>query len=131
MDLQESIRKHTEVSLNLVKHVSLKHAKESNLVFSPLSIDVVLSLIAAGAKGETLYELLKFLKSQTSGDLNSFSSELVALVLADGSKIGGPRMSFANGVWIEKSLPLKPYFKDIVDTIYKASSKQVDFQTKL
>ncbi|PIA52347.1 hypothetical protein AQUCO_01000303v1 [Aquilegia coerulea] len=130
MDLRESIKKQTEVSLNLAKHVSLKHAKESNLVFSPLSIHVVLSLIAAGAKGETLDELLMFLKSQTSGDLNLFSSELVALVLADGSKIGGPRMCFANGVWIEKSLPLKPYFKDIVDTVYKASSKQVDFQTK-
>lgn len=39
-------------------------------------------------------------------------------------------MSFANGVWVDKSLSLKPSFKQVVDTLYKAASDHVDFQAK-
>ncbi|KAA8528574.1 hypothetical protein F0562_035929 [Nyssa sinensis] len=130
MDLRQSVSNQTDVSLGIAKHVLLKEAKDSNLVFSPLSVHVVLSLIAAGSEGPTLEQLLSFLKSKTNDDLNSFSSELVALVLADGSLSGGPKLSFANGVWIDQSLPFKPSFKRIVDTVYKAASNHVDFQTK-
>ncbi|KAL5705078.1 NADH:ubiquinone reductase (H(+)-translocating) [Ranunculus cassubicifolius] len=130
MDLQAAIKSQTDLSLLLTNHLISKFAKNTNLVYSPLSIHVVLSLIAAGSKGETLDQLLKFLRSKSNGDLNSFSSELVGLVLADGSGLGGPKVSFANGVWIEKSLPIKQSFNEIVEKVYKATAKQVDFQTK-
>ncbi|XVE55954.1 hypothetical protein DITRI_Ditri03aG0198800 [Diplodiscus trichospermus] len=130
MDLRESIRAQTDVAFSLTKAVFQAEAKNSNLVFSPLSIHVVLSLIAAGSKGSTLDQLLSFLKSKSNDQLGSFSSELVSVVFADGSPAGGPCLSFANGVWIDKSVPLKPSFKQIVDNVYKAASAQVDFQTK-
>ncbi|EOY14598.1 hypothetical protein QUC31_000118 [Theobroma cacao] len=130
MDLRESIRRQTDVTLSLTKHVLQTEAKDSNLAFSPLSIHVVLSMIAAGSTGPTLDQLLSFLKSASNDHLGSFSSELVSVVFADGSPAGGPRLSFANGVWIDKSLPLKPSFKQVVDNVYKAASNQVDFQTK-
>ncbi|KAF3446231.1 hypothetical protein FNV43_RR11410 [Rhamnella rubrinervis] len=130
MDLRENISNQNDVSLSLTKHLLLTEGKDSNLVYSPLSIHVVLSLIAAGSKGPTLDQLLTFLKSKSSDHLNSFASELVAVVFADGSPSGGPRLSFANGAWVDKSLPLKPSFKQVVDTAYKAELSQVDFQTK-
>ncbi|CAA3012563.1 serpin-ZX-like [Olea europaea subsp. europaea] len=58
------------------------------------------------------------------------SSQLVTLIFAEGGPLGGPRLSFANGVWIDQSL-LKPSFKEIVDNVYKAASNPVDFQTKV
>lgn len=131
MDLRESISNQNDVSLSLTKHLLLTEGKDSNLVYSPLSIHVVLSLIAAGSKGPTLDQLLTFLKSKSCDHLNSFASELVAVVFADGSPSGGPRLSFANGAWVDKSLPLKPSFKQVVDTAYKAALNQVDFQTKV
>ncbi|KAL5715769.1 hypothetical protein ACHQM5_017544 [Ranunculus cassubicifolius] len=127
MDLQAAIKNQTDLSLELTKHLISKFAKNTNLVYSPLSIHVVLSLIAAGSKGETLDQLLTFLRSKSNGDLNSLSSELVGLVLADGSGLGGPKVSFANGVWIEKSLKIKGSFNEIVEKVYKAIAKQVDF----
>ncbi|XP_043712461.1 serpin-ZX-like [Telopea speciosissima] len=130
MDLRKLITNQTDVSLVLSKSLLLTEAKESNLVFSPLSVHVVLSLIAAGSKGPTLDQLLSFLKTKSNGDLNSFASEIIGLVFADGSQSDGPRLCFANGVWIDKSLPMKPYFKEIVDDVYKAKSMQVDFKTK-
>ncbi|CAA2975581.1 serpin-ZX-like, partial [Olea europaea subsp. europaea] len=57
-------------------------------------------------------------------------SQLVTLIFADSGPLGGPRLSFANGVWIDQSLNLKPSFKEIVDNVYKAASNLVDFQTK-
>ncbi|KAH9758434.1 serpin-ZX [Citrus sinensis] len=86
-------------------------------------------MIAAGSKGPTLQQLLSFLKSK-SNEQQNFASELVAIVFADGSANGGPRLSVANGVWIDQSLSFKNTFKQTVDNIYKASSHQVDFQNK-
>ena len=130
MDLRESITSQTDVALTLTKNVLQTEAKDSNLLFSPLSIHVVLSLIAAGAKGPTLDQLLSFLKFKSNDQLSSFSSELVSVVFADGNPAGGPRLSFANGVWFDRSLPLKPSFKQVLDNVYKAASKLVDFQNK-
>ncbi|XP_027094423.1 serpin-ZX-like [Coffea arabica] len=130
MDLRESISKQNDVSLALAKHVISSEAKDTNSVFSPLSLHVVLGLIAAGSKGPTQDQLLSFLKSTSTDHLNSLTSQLVTIVLADGAPSGGPRLSFANGVWIDQSLPFKPSFKKIVDEVYKAASNQVDFQNK-
>ncbi|KAF7137345.1 hypothetical protein RHSIM_Rhsim07G0233400 [Rhododendron simsii] len=130
MDLKESISNQTDFSLALANRVSLSESKDSNLVFSPLSIHVVLGLIAAGSAGPTLAQLLSLLNSKSTDDLNSLSSQLVSLVLADGGPSGGPKLSFANGVWVDQSLSLKTSFKQVVDTVYKAVSSHVDFQTK-
>ncbi|XP_057505137.1 serpin-ZX [Actinidia eriantha] len=130
MDLRQSIANQTDVSLGLALHVAQNEAKGSNLVFSPLSIHVVLSLVAAGSKGPTRDQLLSFLKSKSTDDLNSLSSQLVSLVFADGGPAGGPRLSFANGVWVDQSHSLKHSFKQVVDDVYKAALNQVDFQTK-
>ncbi|XP_058222738.1 serpin-ZX-like isoform X2 [Rhododendron vialii] len=131
MDLKESISNQTDFSLALANRVSLSESKDSNLVFSPLSIHVVLGLIAAGSAGPTRAQLLSLLNSKSTDDLNSLSSQLVSLVLADGGPSGGPKLSFANGVWVDQSLSLKASFKQVVDTVYKAVSSHVDFQTKV
>ncbi|CAI0465338.1 unnamed protein product [Linum tenue] len=131
MDLRELIASQTDVALSLSKQVLLTtEAKNSNAVLSPVSIDVVLSLIAAGSKGPTQDQLLSYLKTKSVEHLNAFSSELVSVVFSDGSGAGGPNLAFANGVWVDKSISLRPFFEHVVDNVYKAASDQVDFQTK-
>ncbi|KAG8366108.1 hypothetical protein BUALT_Bualt17G0041600 [Buddleja alternifolia] len=128
MDFEESIANQTDVSLSLTKHViSFAKAKDRNFVFSPLSIHVVLSMIAAGSKGPTRDQLLGFLKFKSPEQLGS----LVTLLFADGAPLGGPRLSFANGVWVDQSLRFKPAFKEVMENAYKAASYDVDFQTKV
>ncbi|BFG31091.1 hypothetical protein CerSpe_173660 [Prunus speciosa] len=130
MDLQESVRNQTDVGLRITKHLFLTESKETNTVCSPLSIHVVLSLIAAATKGSTQDELLSFLKSKSTAELNSLSSNLAPILFARGSPSGGPCLSFANALLVDKSLPLKPSFKEIVDAFYKVVPKQADFQNK-
>ncbi|KAK7351670.1 hypothetical protein VNO77_11276 [Canavalia gladiata] len=130
MDLRESISNQTDVSLSMAKLLFLKEAPNKNVVFSPLSLNVVLSIIAAGSKGPTLDQLLSFLRSQSTDHLNSFASQLVSVVLSDGAPAGGPRLSFADGVWVEQTMSLQPLFKQLLDTDYKATLTSVDFLKK-
>ncbi|KAI7727944.1 hypothetical protein M8C21_015486, partial [Ambrosia artemisiifolia] len=116
----------THVSTILATHL-LSNNHDSNVVFSPLSIQTLLSLLATGCKGETLDQLLAFLKADTANDLTSLYSHLVSLILADGSPVGGPKLSFANAVWVHETFSLKDSFQQVVDTVYKAACKQVDF----
>ncbi|CAN6587546.1 unnamed protein product [Malus baccata var. baccata] len=131
MDLRESIINQNDVARRLTKQLVQTEGKQSNLVYSPLSIHVVLSLIAAGSKGPTQEQLLAFLKSKSTDHLNSFASQLVSVIFSDGSPVGGPKLAFANGVWVHKPLTLKPSFKQVVDASYKAALALVDFQTNI
>jgi serpin B len=132
MDFQELKGRQSNFALGIAKRLLQdEEGKNSNLVFSPLSIQTLLSLVAAGAKGSTLDQLLSFLRAESIDQLNAFASQLVPLVLADGSPRGGPRLSFANGIWLDKSASLRPSFKQVVDTVYMASLAQVDFRTKV
>ncbi|KAL3617782.1 hypothetical protein CASFOL_038103 [Castilleja foliolosa] len=101
----KSIVNQTDVSLSLAKHVISKD--DGNVAFSPLSIQVVLAMIAAGPDGSTGDQLLRYLNSKSVQDLRSQASQLVTQLFADGAPLGGPRLSFANGVWVDLSLNLE------------------------
>ncbi|XXG55746.1 hypothetical protein AAC387_Pa03g3346 [Persea americana] len=131
MDFRKAISNLTDFSLQTAKHILAEGPNNgSNIVFSPSSIHVVLSLIAAGAKGRTLEQMVSFLRAQSSGDLNTLSSQLVLLIFSDGTQSGGPCLSFVNGVWVAKSFALKPSFENISSSSYGAVAKLVDFQTQ-
>ncbi|WJX41295.1 hypothetical protein P8452_28667 [Trifolium repens] len=127
----ESSTNQTNVSITMAEHLFSKYSNNNkNTVFSPLSLQVILSIIAAGSEGPTQRQLLNFLCFKSIHDLTSFFSKLVPFMLKDAAPFGGPRLSFANGVWVEKTLPLRPSFKRIVSSDYKATLASVDFLTK-
>ncbi|XVF74147.1 hypothetical protein PTKIN_Ptkin13bG0036800 [Pterospermum kingtungense] len=131
MNLGRMARSQTDVAFSLSKQLLQTKSIGSNLAFSPLSIQVVLSVIAAGSNGSTHDQLHRFLKSKSNDHLSSFFSKIITDVFPNRSPAGAPLLSFANGIWVDKSLPLKHSFKQIVENVYKAdSSYHLDFQTK-
>ncbi|KAL3617803.1 hypothetical protein CASFOL_038124 [Castilleja foliolosa] len=129
--LPKSIVNQTDVSMSLAKQVISTESKDDdNLVFSPLSIQVVLGMIAAGSVGSTRDKLLHYLKAESVQDLRSQASQLVTQLFADGAPLGGPHLSFANGVWVDKSLKFKPVYKKIVKSDFRSALKRADFQYK-
>ncbi|CAK8568233.1 unnamed protein product [Lathyrus sativus] len=129
--LTESITNQTEVSLAIAKHLFSKEKyKETNIVFSPLSLQIILSIIAVGSEGSTQHQLLEFLRSESTDQLKTLCSQLVSSVLADNTPAGGPLVSFINGVWVQQSFSLQPSFKESVATEFKANIASVDFVTK-
>ncbi|XP_057419050.1 serpin-ZX-like [Lotus japonicus] len=133
MDLQKSISKCQEdVALSFTKHLlSKEEYQEQNIVFSPLSLHVALSVIAAGAQGRTLDELLSFLRSDSVDHLNTFFSKVVSAVFSDDDDVApSHHPSFVNGMWADKSLSFLHSYKQLVATHYKATLASVDFMTK-
>ncbi|KAI7732795.1 hypothetical protein M8C21_033615 [Ambrosia artemisiifolia] len=117
----------THVSNKIAKHLLLsKEFSNCNFVFSPIPIHLVLGLLAAGSTDETQRNLLEFLDTNTT-NLRFLLLEILPWIFRDSSAAGGPQLCFANGVWIDKTLSLKPSFKQVVDTVYKAACDKVDF----
>ena len=89
----------TALSLCLTKHLAPAEGdgSDSNLVFSPASIYATLALLAAGARGGTLQELLDALGGGSRDDLAAFVRRVAERALADRScsSGGGPAVAFA------------------------------------
>jgi serpin B len=102
-----------------------------NLVFSPVSVYAALSLVAAGARGRTLSEMLGVLGAPSRDDLARSISVLAEQALADRSQTGGPQLNFACGVWHDETRPLKPAYIDAVVNYYRAQTCAVDFHRKV
>ncbi|KAL6601565.1 hypothetical protein ACP70R_044785 [Stipagrostis hirtigluma subsp. patula] len=118
----------TALTLGLAKQFAAGGGGGGNLVFSPLSIYSALALVAAGARGRTLDELLALLGAGSRDELAGFVRGVAARALADGSRSGGPRVAFASGVWHDSARPLRPAFRSAAVASYKAETRAVDFR---
>ncbi|NP_001167655.1 Serpin-ZXA-like [Zea mays] len=133
-DIRVSIGYQTRFGLRLAAALSSPPpSPASNSAFSPLSLHVALSLLAAGAGGATRDQLAAALGGDApagADGLHALAEQVVQLVLADGSGAGGPRVAFADGVFVDSSLKLKPAFEEIAVGKYRADTQSVDFQKK-
>lgn len=100
------------------------NTRDKNFSFSPCSMQLALSLLANGASGTTLKELLTVLEAEDLNQLNSAASQLIHIF--SGSR-QGPKLSFAGGLWVDQSFNLKQEFKASACDIYKATAKEMDF----
>ncbi|KAF5806506.1 putative Serpin family protein [Helianthus annuus] len=129
--LKQPVSNQTHVSTTIATHL-LSKKRDTNVVFFPLSIHVALSVLAASSKGQTLDQILAFLKTNTTINLNSFYLQLVSLIFFPNARpkrgprlpfsSGGPRLSFANRFWVDKTLSLKPSFKNASKSVIATRS---------
>ncbi|POO03304.1 Serpin family [Trema orientale] len=98
-----------EMSMEIMKQFLLNEEDElkKNFVFSPLSINTLLSILANGLKpGRTLDTLLSLLGFETLADLNA--KECTDRQLTSLNANDGPQLSSVNGFWIDKKYRLDP-----------------------
>ncbi|XP_021302406.1 serpin-ZXA isoform X2 [Sorghum bicolor] len=133
-----SIAQQTRFALCLAAAFSspaLPVSNNTNAVFSPLSLHVALSLLAAGSGGATRDQLLAALAAGAHGpdaadSLHALADQVARNVMADGSEAGGPRIAFADAVLADASWKLNPAFQELAVGKYKAHTHSVDFQKK-
>ena len=99
--------------------------RQSNFIFSPLSLRAGLALLAAGTNGETLSQLLTFLGSQELHLLNAASASLIEEMRT------WPQVSFAGGIFVDRSISLRPEFVSTADSAHGALARSVDFQNQV
>ena len=97
----------TAFALRLAKKLSEgDDTRSSNIAFSPLSLYTTLGLVAAGARGRTLDELLALLGAASADEAARFVRDLAA----DPSGSGGPIITYAYVVFHQKHMELTPDF---------------------
>ncbi|XP_026416242.1 serpin-ZXA-like [Papaver somniferum] len=120
--------------MKLVKDLWLNDSKNKNFVFSPFSIDTALGLLASGASGETLKQILCFLNSESLENLNYVNSKHIDSLCKTQKEpklsVKDPKLSFVSGVRVDGSCPIKPSFKEVATAVYKAEAETVDFKNQ-
>ena len=109
----------------------LPDSKGHNVMVSPLSISLALSMALNGAEGDTKSSIISALglNGLTVDEINQIYFDLVtALKKADPNVV----MNIANSIWIRKTYPVLAPFISTNQKYYEASVERLDFdQTAL
>jgi len=98
-----------------------------NVVLSPYSVSAALSMVLAGAKGETAAEMSKVLgQAGVDPQYHAAFADLIDRI-TKASNTGGNEFLAANSLWVQKGFPILPEFTAQLDSAYHASPTQVDF----
>ena len=92
-----------------------------------MAVYAALALLAAGARGGTLQELLDALGGDSRDDLAAFACCAAERTLADRSWSGGPAVAFVCGASHDAAWALLPAFYDAAAASYNAEARAVDF----
>lgn len=119
-----------EFGIDLFKSLSASAAGE-NVVMSPLSASMCLSLAANGASDQTMAEILTAMhyegnNADALANLNSVNSMLMdVLPMTDPTST----VKLANSVWLADSYPVLPAYAEAVGSSYQATAQNIDFGT--
>ncbi|KAF7143757.1 hypothetical protein RHSIM_Rhsim05G0094700 [Rhododendron simsii] len=127
-----------DFSTAMAKQLLLEQVEKGsndNFALSPISIDVVLTMVAAGSRGRTLERVLALLGAQDIDEIKSSASEMMAVVAGCGGgrtpDEGGDGLvlCMVNGAWVDKRFPLIDSFREeVLKGIYACNTETVDFQ---
>ncbi|KAL0122113.1 hypothetical protein PUN28_007112 [Cardiocondyla obscurior] len=105
---------------------SLPSSTDSNIITSPLSLHIVLSLLSNGAGGFTLDELKSALYHNDTIAINN-EFKILALLL---NNIENIELHIANKIYIQDGFDLMTEFLTICTNIFQSSISRLDFKDK-
>jgi len=111
--------------IDLLRAVAAERPRE-NLFLSPVSAQVVLSLTANGARGETQAEMLAALgyAGMDPGAVNEGMRDLWGLMAHPGKKV---ELERANGIWYQTGFAVVQAFREVAGGYYGAELHQTTF----
>ena len=119
------IKSENSFAFDIFKKIIENSEVSENIIISPLSISVALSMTLNGADGSTRDAILQTLRvTGISPEIinNSYKKLSEALLNIDKRVL----ISIANSVWTEKNFVVKKPFIDILTGFYNAESKSFD-----
>ena len=103
---------------------ALKAEKDENLVVSPLTMYMLLSMLGEMTDGETREQIFDVLNVSTIGELRTLASGVWNSTYCDN---GGFKSVLANSVWLDESIRFNRNVAHTLSEIYYASSFEGDF----
>lgn len=103
----------------------------TNRVFSPLSLSMALSMLANGAEGETLDELMKALNGSSADFSKEDLNEYCKIISRKLPKVDETyvNLSLANSLWTNTGLPVKNSYMNVLSQYFDASAHTADLST--
>ena len=99
---------------------------DTNLILSPFNIAAALSMVLGGARGATASEIASVLHQHFDASYDSAFAEVTA-ALAQTGTVDGNELLIANGLWVQKGLPIQPAFQKTLANHYHAPLTLLDF----
>jgi serpin B len=99
---------------------------EGNLILSPLNIATALSMVLAGARGQTAEEIQIVLNVHYDSTYDAGLGAVLAALTKAGNAPGNELLA-ANGLWVQKGFPIQPAFETTLADHYQAPPTIVDF----
>jgi serpin B len=114
----------TTFALSLLKALG----GSGNLVYSPYSVDVALTMADAGAIGQTASQVAHVLGAPSAEDAVADAATLrSALARAVGSGSNAPTLDVANALWTQSGLALQQPFVSALTDDFGAPPESTDF----
>lgn len=117
-----------QFSVSIYEQIASKHLGPSeNAVFSPFSMAAALSMVHAGARGQTAQQIKSglYLTDMENDQMYSEIGNALRKVKGEGNSYS---LETANQVYVEQKFPLKEEFQTILREQYESPSpKSVDF----
>ncbi len=105
-----------------------------NLVISPYSINLALTMVSGGAAGQTLAQIQQVLHNQGLGEevhaaWNALSSEIDSRAPSPETEEPGFDLKITNAVWGQVGYAFEPAYLDLLARNYGAGLRLADFKT--
>lgn len=132
-DLTQAVGNNTEFAVDLYKKITAQH---DNVVFSPHSISVALSMTYGGAANDTAKGFEKAMHqnlpaAQFHRAMNTLDLALASRGKGAVGKDGGPfRLNVNNQLFSQSGFTLETPFLDLLATEYGAGVRLLDFETQ-
>lgn len=114
-----------EFSFDLYKNVIKNETNDKNVITSPLSVSIALSMLHNGTKGQSTTDLMNTLRLNTSKeDNNRVCKELLDYLPQADSKV---TLGVYNSVWARNGFELLTSFTSALKDFFKSEVTSLDF----
>ena len=115
-----------EFSMRLFK--ILAGQEPGNMLFSPTSVQIALSMTLNGAGSSTRDEMLGIL-SPPDATLETLNAETAAMVASFENLREGTALAVANSLWVDQHYPVSPRFVTDMERSFQAETVSLDFNS--
>ncbi len=98
-----------------------------NLIFSPASIHLAMTMTSAGAAGNTLKQMETVLALPGGDEAHKSYALLTSALIGEGKRSFGFTLSLSNNLWLQKGYPIQPVFSQMLTNFYRSGVTPLDF----
>lgn len=114
-----------DFGFDLYKEAIKNVTDDKNVILSPLSVSIALSMLLNGAKNQSEKEILNTLRLNISTAENNIAiKELIQYLPKADPKV---KVSIANSFWSRKDFPIEFSFTQVLKDHFSAESNSLDF----